>query len=646
MTPSSGKPPLTQPDTAEPTFGLESRIANRNAGLGSVNEHESWSALHREAYVVLGGLSDGVQHSTADACKDWKGTGLKVGSAALLGGGLAYLQESSSMGKIGAMVIGAGFTYALVKDVLTQAVPTYDAIKDAAKSGRNLDRDRAVVAGTAGPFVVDFALSSAGGLIGAGGMRMFRGKPEMSPSAAVATSAEPTRAAAPAPAELLDSATLAKAPGAQSVYWKTLPSMLKIESARPNGLHTGSAVVVDAEGRALTNFHVVAHSEQLYAVTSDGARFRAVVEKADPGLDLALIKLTGRRQINSGRVEYIDDKFTPAALADSSQLQPGQKLFALGYSDNAVADNPRLSHGTFLVKEAPPKSIEELPSTMRSTEQIARSDVQLNPGFSGGPLLTEKGEVVALNFARNQTDGQSYAVPSDALRSFIQRRETTPDYSKFVPLLESAQRSLSNTSWNGNAEQLGRLFDTASKGVVQIMSKGTAADATPTYATAFAVDQFHLVTAAKAVGELGSAVKVTHNGVLHDNLLYVDKKFPDLGVAVLRTDRIAPLALEPLKLAPNNSLFAGGQRVVTFGFKSNMAEMTASPGQFGAYVPGIRQPMIKTFVPVAEGYGGAPIMNRLGQVIGMTPFVTEAAAETNNIHSRTLSQILRQAGIL
>jgi S1-C subfamily serine protease len=118
-------------------------------------------------------------------------------------------------------------------------------------------------------------------------------------------------------------------------------------------------------------------------------------------------------------------------------------------------------------------------------------------------------------------------------------------------------------------------------------------------------------------------------------------------VAILRSDRIAPLNLEPLKLASPRELLAGGQRVVTFGFKADQAEMTASPGQFGSYVPGVGYSnQIKTFASVDNGYGGAPVTNRFGQVIAMTPMVTESAGETNNIHYRNIAQAMRLAGLL
>jgi S1-C subfamily serine protease len=640
----------SQPGFAESLPGLDNRAGHRNEGLGSVSERDSWSPWQREAYA-LGGIGDGIGQSLSDAFgKDLGSTAMKVGGAAALGGGLAYLKETSSMGRIGAMVIGAGFLYAMGKDVVARAVPTYDALKEAADSGKNLDQNRATIAATAGPFCVDFALTSAGGMLGAGTVRAFKTTPEIVPvrnaGATVPASAESAKPTLSGPAtHMLDATTISEEPGAQNAYWKTLSSMLKIESSRPNGVHTGTAVVMTENGRALTDFHVVAHSEKISAITPDGTIYDAVVEKVDPGTDLALLKLGGRRSSPGGKIDYSQEKFIPAELADSNPL-PGQEVYAMGYPGDATPQSPKLSLGKVTAIEQPPANIVDLPSTMRPSEDIVRSAVELQPGFSGGPLIARSGDMLAVNFARNQGDLQSFSVPAETIRRFLNSRPEQVDYSKFVPLLKTAVRSPASAAWDGNQAQLGELYQNARKGVVQIMSKGTADGAAPVYATAFAVDPFFLVTDARAVGSVGSPVKATYNGMLQD-LLTVERKYPDLGVAILRSDRIAPLNLEPLKLASPRELLAGGQRVVTFGFKADQAEMTASPGQFGSYVPGVGYSnQIKTFASVDNGYGGAPVTNRFGQVIAMTPMVTESAGETNNIHYRNIAQAMRLAGLL
>jgi S1-C subfamily serine protease len=642
----------SQPGFAESLYGLDNRVSQHSQGLGSVSERDSWSPWQREAYA-LGGIGDGVGQSLSDAFgKDLGSTAIKVGSAAALGGGLAYLKETSSMGRIGAMVIGAGFLYAMAKDVVARAVPTYDALKEAANSGKNLDQNRATVAATAGPFCVDFALTSAGGMLGAGTVRAFKTTPEVVPGrnagAAVPASAESTKATLSEPvAQMFDASTISEMPGAQSTYWRALPSMLKIESTRPSGVHTGTAVVVTESGKAVTDFHVVAHSEKISAITPDGIVYDAVVEKADPGTDLALLRLLGRRAAPSGRIEYGREKFIPAELADSNPL-PGQEVYAMGYGGGAVPESPKLSLGKVTAIEHPPDNIVNLPSTMRPSENIVRSELEVQPGFSGGPMLARSGDMVAMNFARNQTDPQSFAVPAETIRRFLNSRPDEVDYSKFVPLLKTAQRSPASAAWDGKEAQLGELYQNARKGVVQIMSMNndTAGGAKPVFATAFAVDPFYLVTDARAVGPTGSPVKATYNGMLQD-LLTVDRRFPHLGVAILRSERAAPLNLQPLELTPNRTLLTGGQRLVTFGFKADQAEMTASPGKFSSYVggPGYSN-FVGTAASVDNGYGGAPVLNLDGKVVGMTPLLTEAAAESNNIHSRDITQALRLAGLL
>lgn len=431
-------------------------------------------------------------------------------------------------------------------------------------------------------------------------------------------------------------------PELQDVYQRGLAGLLKIQVARPNGLWQGSGVVVDRSGLALTNFHVIARTRERTAVAPDGTRYDVSVEKTDPGLDLALIRLRLRRS-GAGRTETsISDQLAPVTLSQAP-LQTGEKLFAIGYPADDADGRAQLSYGRFS-RFGPTSGPDGRSRFLRPNERFARSWVDLKPGFSGGPLLTEKGDVAGLNFAATYYAKmtESYSIPSEAIRRFLESKNSA-DYSKFAPLLRDGCRPPANFLDTGDPAHLARLFEAANRGVVQIMrTGGTIRGARPEFATAFAVSPYHLVTDADAVGDVSSAVTVTHNGTLQD-LLYVLKKYPDYGIAILKADQRAPLNLQPLPLAPDRSVLPG-DTIFSFGYHQDQAQMTASPGQFKEYLDQLPTPKIAAYIPAAAGYVGAPVIDHAGQVIGMIP--SFPIFGENKVSAETIGALLHHARVL
>src|SRR5690349_1880564 len=111
-----------------------------------------------------------------------------------------------------------------------------------------------------------------------------------------------------------------------SVYKKVLPSVVNITStavafdffygAVPQE-GQGSGFVIDKEGHILTNYHVVANARQVEVTFSNRKKYKAQVIGMDPSHDLAVLKIEA-------------PNLQPAVLGDSSQLQVGQKVYAIG----------------------------------------------------------------------------------------------------------------------------------------------------------------------------------------------------------------------------------------------------------------------------------------------------------------------------
>ena len=152
---------------------------------------------------------------------------------------------------------------------------------------------------------------------------------------------------------------------------------IRTKSSRRAG--GGSGVVVAPDGLILTNAHVAGEAATIEVGTVEGRRFGARLIGADPDTDLALVR--------------IDDPVTlPAAsLGDSKRLKRGQLVVAIGHP---LGFESTVTAG---VISAVGRSLRA--STGRLIDDVIQSDAALNPGNSGGPLASTRGEVIGINTA-------------------------------------------------------------------------------------------------------------------------------------------------------------------------------------------------------------------------------------------------------
>jgi len=177
------------------------------------------------------------------------------------------------------------------------------------------------------------------------------------------------------------------------------PAVVRVETgaketdkSRRGGL--GSGIVISPDGLVLTNSHVVGSSRQIRLRDIEGAVTDARVLGVDPDTDLALLRADGARDLRY------------ALLGNSQKLRRGQLVVAIG---NPLGFESTVTAG---VVSALGRSIRSVSG--RTIEDVIQTDAALNPGNSGGPLVSSGAEVIGINTAIiSGAQGICFAVASN-----------------------------------------------------------------------------------------------------------------------------------------------------------------------------------------------------------------------------------------
>ncbi|HBE66956.1 MAG TPA: serine protease [Planctomycetaceae bacterium] len=176
------------------------------------------------------------------------------------------------------------------------------------------------------------------------------------------------------------------------------------ESVAPAQAGVGSGIIVSADGFILTNNHVIDDADVLEVELHDGRVYDAEIIGRDAKSDVAVLKIEAQ-------------KIVPAKLGDSSQMQVGDWVVAVG--------------SPFGLSQTVTAGI--ISATNRNTgiiadrggyEDFLQTDAAINPGNSGGPLVNLRGEVIGINTAINSGSGTNagvgFAIPANLASRVMQ----------------------------------------------------------------------------------------------------------------------------------------------------------------------------------------------------------------------------------
>lgn len=159
---------------------------------------------------------------------------------------------------------------------------------------------------------------------------------------------------------------------------------------------SGSGIIIDKKGYVVTNNHVLEGSENVEIVLPNGESREGTVLGADHATDIALVKIE-------------EGDLSPAELADSDKVLPGQMALAIG-NTLGLPGGPTVSMGLVSAVGRP------LPWADFIFEGLIQTDAAINPGNSGGPLSDLSGKVIGINTAMIPfAQGVGFAIPANTV---------------------------------------------------------------------------------------------------------------------------------------------------------------------------------------------------------------------------------------
>ncbi|MGQ0617955.1 MAG: S1C family serine protease [Acidimicrobiia bacterium] len=187
------------------------------------------------------------------------------------------------------------------------------------------------------------------------------------------------------------------------------PALVEVLALQPDGLtaNEGTGMLLTPDGTVITNHHVIdGTTSVLVTVPAMGQQFDATVVRTDPDHDIAILALAGASGLPT---------ITPG---NASSVRRADAVLAIG--DPGGAESPfRLVTGTVQGTGRSITASDSSDGVPHELNGLIETNVPLEPGYSGGPLLNTAGQVIGINtagsslFGLDIPTGTSYAVPID-----------------------------------------------------------------------------------------------------------------------------------------------------------------------------------------------------------------------------------------
>ena len=174
----------------------------------------------------------------------------------------------------------------------------------------------------------------------------------------------------------------------------------------------GTGIVVSADGKVVTNAHVVDGASNIEVTLADGAQKPATVLGMDTSKDLAVIQVSGASGL------------TPATWANSDTASVGDAVLAIGNAEG-YGGSPSVTEGIISAKNRSLSSGDAGNASQENLSGLLQTDAPINPGNSGGPLVDTAGDVVGIDtaVATGTTDEPAqdigFAIPSNTVVAAI-----------------------------------------------------------------------------------------------------------------------------------------------------------------------------------------------------------------------------------
>ena len=191
----------------------------------------------------------------------------------------------------------------------------------------------------------------------------------------------------------------------QEIYKKCIGSVVSITASAQSGKSSGTGIVLSADGYLITNHHVIENAQVIAVQTSDDRQFQASIIGSDEASDLAVLKVES-------------DDLQPAEFGDSGKLAVGDRVVAIGDPLGAQLRGTMTSG----IVSAINRDLEVNDRTMT----LIQTDVALNNGNSGGPLINCYGQVIGINtmklrsYYSTTAEGLGFAIPMAVAKPILE----------------------------------------------------------------------------------------------------------------------------------------------------------------------------------------------------------------------------------